>query len=112
MLIVHSSLVIDDPEEYLADKGYAMPFATDDEDDTVLNIVGGTGAYPQTVVLNRYGEVVYNKIGSVTPELLSALYDEADGVGSDVDRAPGPVGPVGFAGLSGGSGKEKVPFKN
>ena len=78
MLVVHSSMVMDDPEEYLADKGYAMPFATDDDDDTVAEIVGSTGTFPQTIVLNRRGEVIYNKIGSVTPEMLSALYDEAD----------------------------------
>ena len=78
MVAVHMSLVTDDPEEYLADKGYAMPFATDDDDDTVLDIVGGNGTMPQTVVLNRRGEVIYNKIGSVTRELLDALYDEAD----------------------------------
>lgn len=78
MLIVHPSLVIDDPEEYLSDKGYVMPCATDTDDDTLMEIVGGTGTFPQTVVLNRRGEVVYNKIGSVTPEMLSALFDEAD----------------------------------
>ena len=78
VLVVHSSMVLDDPEEYLADKGYAMPFATDDDDDTLAEIVGSTGTFPQTIVLNRRGEVVYNKIGSVTPEMLSALYDEAD----------------------------------
>ena len=78
VLVVHSSMVLDDPEEYLADKGYAMPFATDD-DDTVAEIVGSTGTFPQTVVLNRRGEVVYNRVGSVTPEMLAALYDEAEG---------------------------------
>ena len=77
MLVVHSSLVMDDPAEYLADKGYAMPFATDDEDDTVAEIVGNTGTFPQTIVLNRKGEVIYNKTGSITPEMLSALYEEA-----------------------------------
>jgi hypothetical protein len=55
-----------------------MPFATDDDDDTVAEIVGSTGTFPQTIVLNRRGEVVYNKIGSVTPEMLAALYDEAN----------------------------------
>ena len=78
MLVVHSSLVLDDPAAYLADKGYAMPFATDDDDDTVAEIVGSTGTFPQTIVLNRRGEVVYNKVGSITPEMLSALYDEAE----------------------------------
>ena len=64
-------------KSYLADKGYAMPFATD-TDDAVNSIVGGTGTLPQTIVLNRRGEVIYNQIGSVTPEVLAALYDEAD----------------------------------
>ena len=78
MLIVHSSMVMDDPEVYLADKGFAMPFATDDDDDTVAEIVGNTGTFPQTIVLNRRGEVVFNKVGSVTPEMLDALYREAE----------------------------------
>ena len=76
MVAIHPSLITDDPEAYLADKGYAMPFATDG-DDAVLNIVGGTGVYPQTVVLNRRGEVTYNEVGSVTAELLDALYEQA-----------------------------------
>ena len=44
----------------------------------VLALVGGSSTLPRTVVLNRRGEVVYNKIGSVTPEMLSALFDEAN----------------------------------
>ena len=71
-------MVLDDPAEYLADKGYAMLFATDDDDDTVAEIVGSSGTFSQTIVLNRRGEVVYNKVGSITPEMLSALYDEAE----------------------------------
>ena len=78
VLVVHSSMVMDDPEEYLDDKGYAMSFATDDDGDTVAGIVGSAGTFPQNVVLNRRGEVVYNAVGSVTPQMLSALYDEAD----------------------------------
>ena len=77
MIAVHSKLVTMDPVAFLADKGYAMPFATD-TDDAVNSIVGGTGTLPQTIVLNRKGEVIYNQVGSVTPEVLSALYDEAD----------------------------------
>ncbi len=76
MVAVHSKLVTDDPVQFLADKDFSMPFATD-TDDAVMNIVGGTGTLPQTVVLNRKGEVVYNQAGSVTPEVLAALYDEA-----------------------------------
>ena len=77
MIAVHSGLVTTDPVAFIADKGYAMPFATD-TDGAVMKIVGGTGTLPQTIVLNRKGEVVYNKVGSVTPEMLMALYDEAD----------------------------------
>ena len=77
MIAIHPSLVTDDPEAYLADKGYAMPFALD-ADDTVAKLAGGTGVYPRTVVLNRRGEVIYNQVGSVTPEVLEALYAEAD----------------------------------
>ena len=76
MLAVHPSLVTDDPEAYLKDKGYAMPFATDTEDQ-VARIVGNTGVLPQTIVLNRRGEVIYNKAGSVTEEMLAALYSQA-----------------------------------
>jgi hypothetical protein len=30
-------------------------------------------------VLDREGRVVYNKVGSVTPELLEQLFEEASG---------------------------------
>ncbi len=76
MIAIHSKLVTMDPVAFLSDKDYAMPFATD-TDDAVTNIVGGTGTLPQTIVLNRKGEVVYNQVGSITPEVLAALYDEA-----------------------------------
>ena len=78
VLAVHSSLVTDDPAAYLADKGYALFFATDMEEGALWRIVNGSTALPQTVVLNRRGEVVYNAVGSVTPEMLAALFEEAD----------------------------------
>ncbi len=90
MLVVHASLVVDDPAEYLADKGYAMPFATD-TDDAVQSVVGGAGVYPQTIVLNRRGEVIYNRVGSVTPELLVALFDEASGANAEATQAESPA---------------------
>ncbi len=78
VLAVHPSMVVDDPEAYLAGRGYRMRFATDTGDNLLWNTVGGTTTLPQTVVLNRKGEVIYNAIGSVTPELLHELYEEAD----------------------------------
>ena len=77
MIAIHPKLITTDPMEFLSDKDFSMPFATD-IDDTVMNIVGGTGTLPQTIVLNRRGEIIYNQVGSVTPELLAALYEEAD----------------------------------
>ena len=77
VLAIHSPFVTDDPAGYLADKDYTFPFATDSEDERLFKIVHGSATLPQTVVLNRSGEVVYNKVGSVTKEVLEALYNEA-----------------------------------
>ncbi len=77
VLAVHASMVTDDPAEYLADKNWSMNFAVDTEDDMVWRITDGSSTLPQTVVLNRRGEVIYNQKGSVTQEMLAALYEEA-----------------------------------
>lgn len=77
MVAVHAKLVTEDPAEFISGMDLAMPFATD-TDDSVMHIAGGTGTLPQTVVLNRRGEVIYNQAGSVTPQVLEALFEEAD----------------------------------
>lgn len=79
ILAVHSSIVVDEPADFLADKGWTIPFAVDTGDDMVWEIVNGSSALPQTIVLNRNGEVIFNQKGSVTPEMLEALYDQAVG---------------------------------
>ena len=81
VLAIHSSLTTDDPAAYLADKGYTIPFTVDSADERLFKIVHGSAALPQTIVLNRSGEVVYNKVGSVTMEALEALYEAADASG-------------------------------
>ena len=43
MLAVHISLVTKDPVEFISDKGFAMPFATDPGEKTVEELVGYTG---------------------------------------------------------------------
>ena len=78
VLAIHSPFVTDDPAGYLADKGYAFSFTTDSEDGRLFAIVHGSATLPQTIVLNRSGEVVYNRVGSVTMEVLEALCDAAD----------------------------------
>ena len=77
MLAVHSSIVTDDPAGFLADKGWTIPFAVDTEDDMLWKIVDGSTTLPQIIVLDRDGVVVYNQKGSVTPEVLEALYEQA-----------------------------------
>lgn len=76
VIAVHSCFVTKDPEEFLADRGYAFSFANK-SDNALMALAGGTGILPQTVALNRREDVIYNKVGSVTPELLEALYGEA-----------------------------------
>ena len=66
VLAVHSSLVTQEPKDFLAGKDYQ-----------VWKTVNGGPTLPQTIVLNRRGEVIYNKVGSVTPKVLAALYEEA-----------------------------------
>ena len=77
VLAIHSALVTDDPAAYLAGKDYVISFAMDSDDERLFKIVHGSATLPQTIVLNRSGEVVYNKVGSVTMEVLEALYDAA-----------------------------------
>ena len=78
VLAVHSSMVLtEDPVKKAEDNGWTIPFATDTSDDMIWGIVGGSSTMPQTIVLNRRGEVVYNEKRSVTPEMLEALYRQA-----------------------------------
>ena len=79
VLAVHSSIVTDDPAGFLADKGWDIPFAVDSEDNMLWSIVNGSSTIPQTIVLNKEGTVIYNQKGSVTPEVLEALYAQASG---------------------------------
>ena len=83
MLAVHSSLTGEvEPQDYVTDKGWdnwELSFALDNDDDEIFGIVNGSTTLPQTIVLNRRGEVIYNHVGSVTPEMLAALYDQAAG---------------------------------
>ena len=83
MIAVHSSMTGEvEPQDYVESKGWdkwTLSFALDDEEeDTIFTIANGGSTLPQTIVLNRRGEVVYNRVGSVTPEMLEALYKQAD----------------------------------
>ena len=77
MLAIHAGDVTDDVGEFLSGRGLDMPFAVDSEDGALFAAVGGSEALPQTIVLNRRGEVIYNQTGSVSAELLERLYRQA-----------------------------------
>ena len=77
MIAVHANLTTEDVPAYIREKGWDIPFAIDDSDETVFGIVNGSLALPQTIVLNRKGEVIYNQVGSVTEEVLETLYEQA-----------------------------------
>ncbi|MBR1659132.1 MAG: redoxin family protein [Oscillospiraceae bacterium] len=77
MLAVHSADVTDDVSEFLDGRGWDIPFAIDSEDGRIWGVVNGSEALPQTIVLNRSGEVIYNSTKSMSPELLEQLYQQA-----------------------------------
>ena len=76
VVAIHSDLVTDDVEGYLAGFDYSMPFALD-ADGSVLRAFGGSTMLPQTVVIDADGVITYNAVGSVTLETLEALIQEA-----------------------------------
>ncbi|MBO4298642.1 MAG: TlpA family protein disulfide reductase [Clostridia bacterium] len=76
ILAIHSDLITDDVQAYLANYDYGMDFAVDETGDVVA-LLGGSTMLPQTVVLDPYGVVTYNKVGSVTYEALEELYQAA-----------------------------------
>lgn len=74
ILAVHSSVMTEDPAAFLEGRDWTIPFAVDTAEDLVWTLTDGSSVLPQTIVLNRRGEVIYNQKGSVTAEALAALY--------------------------------------
>ena len=64
VIAIHSDLVTDDVEAYLANYDYAMPFALD-ETGEVIRLFGGSTMLPLTVVINEEGMILYNAVGSM-----------------------------------------------
>ena len=73
----YKDVVEDDPKAFVKNKGLGLPFALDDQAQTVWKAVGGTESLPQTIVLDRNGVVIYNRRKSVDKPLLDSLYEEA-----------------------------------
>ncbi len=76
MVAIHSSLVTDDVQAFLDKKGLDLPFALD-ADGSVIKSLGGSTQLPMTVIVDASGKITYNKVGSVTYELLDSLIAEA-----------------------------------
>jgi hypothetical protein len=53
-----------------------MPFALDAAGDIITSFNGST-MLPQTIVIDANGIITYNKVGSVTYEMLEKLVAEA-----------------------------------
>lgn len=76
VVAIHSDLVTDNVEEYLAKFDYALPFALDATGE-VISSFGGSMMLPHTVVVNAEGVIIYNAAGSLNAEKLEALIDNA-----------------------------------
>ena len=75
VVAIHSSLVTDNVEKYLAQFDYALPFALD-ETGGVIASFGGSTMLPHTVIIDKNGVIIYNATGSLTPEKLNELLPE------------------------------------
>ena len=79
ILAIHSATGAKKAEKFLADKGWDhLSFAKDSKDKGLFDIVNGSEAMPQTIVLNRQGVVIYNVQAPVTYEQLEMLYSQAN----------------------------------
>lgn len=76
VIAVHSQLVTDDVEKYLAQYDYDIPFGLD-ETGEVITAFNGSTMLPQTVIIDADGIVVYNSVGSLDYARLDSLVKEA-----------------------------------
>lgn len=74
VIAIHSDLVTDDVEGYLANYSYDMAFALDTTGE-IIKSYGGSTMLPHTIVVNELGVITYNAVGSLTLEELEMLLD-------------------------------------
>ena len=75
VIALHSQLVTDDVENYLSQFDYQMPFGLDATGEIITSFNGST-MLPQTIVIDANGIITYNKVGSVTYEMLEKLVED------------------------------------
>lgn len=76
VVAIHSDLITDDVDTFLARFDYKLPFALD-ETGAIIKSFGGSTMLPQTIVINADGVITYNAVGSVTHEKLESLIAQA-----------------------------------
>ena len=76
--------------DFLVDKGWnQLKYAIDGKEQPLFKIVNGSTKLPQTIILNKKGEVVFNACGSVTYETLEQLLHHAESSNDDEKPASG-----------------------
>ena len=76
VIAIHSTPVTTDVRGWLSDYSYNIPFAVD-EDGSISELLNVSTVLPQTIVVNKYGIVSYNKSGSLTYEELHDIVSGA-----------------------------------
>ena len=78
-LTIHASDPLEDVPSFMERKGIAgLPCTIDSMDDYLYSLSGASPfMLPHTVILNRKGEIVYNRAGSMTEALLQEQYELA-----------------------------------
>ncbi|MBP3876436.1 MAG: redoxin family protein [Lachnospiraceae bacterium] len=81
ILAVHNSIEASPKMlDYIADKGWDhLKFTLEKPERPVMTILNASDVMPQTVVLNKKGEVIYNERKSMTLDMLESLYKKAGG---------------------------------
>lgn len=78
VIALHSDLVTEDVDAWLARENIALTFGLD-ETGEIIKSLGGSTMLPMTVIVDADGIITYNKVGSVTYETLTGLVREASG---------------------------------
>ena len=74
VIAIHSELVTDNVEAFLANYDYSLPFALDEAGEAAKSL-GVSTMLPHTVVISPSGIITYNAAGSLTYEDLTALIE-------------------------------------
>lgn len=72
VVALHSNLVTDAVEAFLAKHNYQLTFALDQTGE-IIRSFGGSTMLPHTIIVDQNGVIIYNAVGSLTLDKLEAL---------------------------------------